>query len=215
MLLVILAVSILLAFTRDVPFVELDHGSFVLPANAEISVYEFYDDPHFGKAAVPGKWNVKCRWVNRGNNLWTPLALHVVAEGVNLDELSWAEPDFAWISACMASVIDAKHVRDKGAYPITVPWSEKPLTADSAFVGEYDEFWDLKYPLLIVDYGVILPAGNGDDGSFNYVLGRDGKGNVCAVKCMLEDDPEFWLQNYYSHSQLKRMWWNLLHRLGG
>ena len=149
-----------------------------------------------------------------GRNHWTPITLWVVAEGAKLDELSWTQPELSGVSSGLTSVTNAKHVRDHGAYPITVPWLSEPLTAEPPWIGEYDEFWDMKYPLLIVDYGVILQAGNGDDGAFEYMLGRDRNGLVCAVKCTLEDDPDFWLQDYNSQPRLKRMWWNLLHRLG-
>ena len=215
LLAITLLVSLGLALSRDIPFVELHHGSFELPPNAEISVYEFYDDPHFGKHAASGIWNVECRWVNRGENHWTPINLRVTLENVMLHELSWGEPQSCWVSGSMASVINAKHVRENGAYPIPVPWSEEPIAADSGFIGEYDEFWNMKYTLLIVDYGVVLVAGNGDDGSFQYKLGRNDKGQVCAVECILEDDPDYWLQSYYSHSRLKRMWWNFIQRLDG
>ena len=211
----VLVFAVLLALCRDIPFTVIDHGYFTVSPGGELSVYEFYDSPHFGHGAITGKWTVTCRWVNRGENHWTPVELNVVSAGIQRNKITWNEPKWCSVSGSMTSITDTKFVRENGAYPFPVPWKKTAFTAEDGWLGDYDEFWELKHSLLITRYGVILQAGNGDDGSFEYFVGCNGDGRVCAIRCVLESDTDYFLKNYQSSPLIKRMWWNLKHRLGG
>jgi hypothetical protein len=191
---------------RDNPTQHIAHGTFNVSGQGELAVYEYFDQPVVGFEALPGNWTVSGHWLTYGSNRWLCYDLFVVHDCCRPKDIEWdRNGTYCSVSGSMTSVTDSSFVRENSAFPIEVPWRDQPLTENDPFLGEYDEFWDLKYSLVITQFGVLIQAGNGDDGAFEYFLGRNLDGKVCAVRCVLEDDKEFWINRYYSQPWSKRL----------
>jgi hypothetical protein len=203
----------LLSLAQDDPNEVCEHGTFEVSSPGEIIVYEFFDDSVSGEPAMVGQWNVKGHWINSGSDHWICHRLVVQNASVAEDDLRWEkEPRYCSVSGSMTSVFDPAFTREKSAYPLRVPWTDKPFTDGMGSIGEHDEFWQMKHSLIMTDYGVILQAGNGDDGAYKYFVGRNSNGKIGGIRCLLEDDTSYWLDRYYSQPLFRRLWKNIAGR---
>ena len=199
-------VACVCALLRDSPQAKIHHGSFDVSAPGELSVYEFFDESLSGFQVMPGKWRVEGNWLNYGSNFWLCDQLVVSHESYQVQHLDWdTKGHTCSVSGSMTAVFDSANVRQKSAFPISVPWSDDPFTEDMGCLGEYDEFWDMKHSLVMTDYGVILQAGHGDDGSYEFFTATNSNGDICAIRCVLEEDKSFWINRYYSTPLLARL----------
>ncbi len=205
-----LLVAAACALLRDSPTRKLHHGSFEVLHAGELSVYEYFDERISGFDVLPGVWNATGSWITSGSSHWVCYELVVMHDSFSSAEISWdRDGEYCSVSGSMTAVVDPKYVREHSAFPIAVPWSKEPFSENKGSLGEYDEFWDLPFSIITTKYGVILQAGNGDDGAFLFYLGRNSDGDVCAVRCVLESDTSPWVDRFFARPWPSRLFGNL------
>ena len=207
-------VALLCALFCENPTQHIVHGTFnVSGCQGELAVFDYFNEPigDFrepvgGFEALPGNWTVSGRWLTCGSNRWLCYDLLVVHDCCRPTDLQWdRNVRYCSVSTGKTSITDASYLRENTPFPMKVAWRSRPVTKNEYLNGSsfWRDFWDLKYSIAITQFGVLIQAGG--DGDFEYFLGRNSDGKVCAVRCILEDDKESCINQYYSQPWSKRL----------